>query len=742
VTRGRIALLAAGVLLAVLFVLLPAAEASDVFANVAPASQLPSGALVDAYPLGSYLLDHHFDAVKAGVLSGVDVSGIAPMIAWFLAQLLWQLTALLAYAVITLFTFAFSLDLVNGSEATGGNGALAPVSDAIATIYRDVFGQPWMTVAVLLAGMWAMWNALVRRRYTETAGALAISLIYVTIALAFVTQPERTIGTASRWTNEMSGAFLSLSSNGSVSDHDDAKREVSDQLFRLLVYDPWVVLQFGGLEHCVRDGNSVAVRPLSSSPARDAQLSRQLAQGQQIEADGKVCVNNRAKYAPHFLRFDFQSRERDAEYEALKDGDSGKLPDEDPGKRDGTYRLSAVDKPAAEAMGKGGQYQRLGLAIVIFGGELGAFLLLGSLSVAVILAQVLVLLLLAFAPIVLVAAVFPKRGHEFFLGWLQRIVAFLLRKAIYSLILSVLLAVSAALQGATGNLGWLMAFGMQAAFFWAVFLYRKQLAGQLSTAVTGTSREHEATRLGAGGLVAVYAAARVARGVLRLTRSARHQLQPGDTPPPPQPPPPRPEPPADTASDPAQPRPGGPAADAPAEDAPEPSPRPARRSRSSSHRGIDATAILTPRPRADHDDGDRSEPQPRPQDVRPAEGAPASRPAESPSGDRAQPAAPTREETTPPERHEADHGPAARPAEPDDIRARGRSGDPSSPLLLSLHRDAQRLHHDARRVHEDAQRVGTLPDTSSSSAPARPPVPPLPPVRRSPSAPSKDGEAA
>ena len=48
-------------------------------------------------------------------------------------------------------------------------------------------------------------------------------------------------------------------------------------------------------------------------------------------------------------------------------------------------------------MEEGGQYQRLLLAIVLFFGELGAFLLLGSLAVGMILAQVLLLLLLAFA---------------------------------------------------------------------------------------------------------------------------------------------------------------------------------------------------------------------------------------------------------------------------------------------------------------------------------------------------------
>ena len=66
-----------------------------------------------------------------------------------------------------------------------------------------------MVVAILIAGIWGIWKALVQRRYTETAGALAVSVVFVLIALFFVYQPERTIGQASRWTNTLSLAFLS-----------------------------------------------------------------------------------------------------------------------------------------------------------------------------------------------------------------------------------------------------------------------------------------------------------------------------------------------------------------------------------------------------------------------------------------------------------------------------------------------------------------------------------------------------
>jgi hypothetical protein len=469
---------------ALVLLAVPVAHA-DVWANVGPASSL-SG-LASRWPLGNYALDEHFTAISAGVFSGVDVSGLLPMIAYFFANELWQLTAWLANLLVELFAFAFSLDLVNGSSATDGAGALGPVSRAIQSIYSDVFGGPWMVLAVSVAGCWAMWKALVQRRYAETAGQLALSLVYIGIAFLFVLQPAQTIGTASHWTNEMSGAFLSIAKDGEPSSQAEAKEAGADQLFGLLVAQPWAVLEFGGLDHCVKTGStgegeepeSVAVEPLPDGAAR------RLEAGEEVSASGKTCVDDLRRYGPHLLRFEPGSKEREEEFEALSHGDSSKLPDADPGKKSGSYELGPVDQPAAAAMEKGGQYQRLLVAIVVFFAELGAFCLLGALSIGVITAQVLLLLLLAFSPVALVAAAIPGRGHQFFKGWLSKLAGFLLRKAAYSLVLAVLLAVCAAISAATSELGWLMSFGLQCAFFWAVFLQRRSLTDGLIGAVTG-----------------------------------------------------------------------------------------------------------------------------------------------------------------------------------------------------------------------------------------------------------------
>jgi hypothetical protein len=446
---------------------------SDLVGNVSPESRA-GGGLVDRYPLSAYSLDYHVDV---GV---TDMDGVPPTIAHWAAAQLWSASSFLVKAVIDLFTWAFSLDLLNGDD-----GALAPIADAISSLYENVIGEAWMVAAILIAGLWGIWKALVQRRYTETVGGLALSVLFVVVALFFVYQPERTVGEASRLTNRLSLAFLSGANRGSLDDPEQAKQQVADHLFDTLVYRPWVVLEFGGLRHCVDTGRldeDGYPRPVSPhDPARDV-CRDHLREGR----DGH------GGYAPRFLAQAAGSEERTAEYEALRKGEAPADDDQFEG-----YRVDKADSPAVDVQQAGGAFQRLTLAVIVLLGALGAVALLGFLSLAVILAQVVALVLLGFAPVALVIGIFPGAGHAFFRGWLAKLATAIFIKALYSLVIAIVVAVSAALAASTGSLGFLFAFGLQTIFFWAIFLYRKQIGSRLVAATTGAAPQMTVVQRGA-----------------------------------------------------------------------------------------------------------------------------------------------------------------------------------------------------------------------------------------------------
>jgi hypothetical protein len=93
VTRRRVALtLSAATVLALLLVVAPA-FAGDVYSNIGPAPQVTGGGIFGRYPIANYQLDQYFPAISVGLTSGVDVSGVVPMIAYFFAQALWGITS-------------------------------------------------------------------------------------------------------------------------------------------------------------------------------------------------------------------------------------------------------------------------------------------------------------------------------------------------------------------------------------------------------------------------------------------------------------------------------------------------------------------------------------------------------------------------------------------------------------------------------------------------------------------------
>lgn len=482
--RRGLLLLALAAAVVVLFV--PVAGA-DTLSNISPSSSLAAGGWMGRYPISHYQLDQYFPAISVSLFGGINVSGLMPMVAYAAAQVIWLVLAFISDTVITVFQFAFNLNLLTG-EGGGGGGALAPITRSIHNVYTHTFGRPWLIAAVAAVAIWGMWKALVQRRYTQTATALATSLIYCVIALGIVANPAQTITPLSNLSNEISRAFLSLTSNGNVSEGSEAEQESTGQLFQTLVVNPWTVLEFGGIEHCVNtQGHSTPVQPISRNSSENTKLAGELEDTSEVAAEGKRCINNREKYAPHFLAYSYQSPGRNAEYQALKAGATSKLPSSDPAKNNGSYPLGAADKPAAEASGKGGQYERLLIALLLVPSELGIWLLLGALCAGVILAQVLLLLWLWFAPAALIAAVFPGRGHAFFTGWVQRLLGYLARKAIYSLILASLLSICQALQVATSGLGWLMSFLLEAIFCWWVLIQRHQLTSIFTHTLTGSA---------------------------------------------------------------------------------------------------------------------------------------------------------------------------------------------------------------------------------------------------------------
>lgn len=397
------------------------------------------------HPVGAYGLDYHVDAG----LTNLDQ--FPAQFAQTLAQFVWQITRTLVWLVVTVFGWAMNADFINGPH-----GLLVPVTRATQSLEANTFDESWLIAAITVAGIWATWKGLGQRRYPEALTGLAMSIVCVLIATTLIARSGDTIGWATTQVNQASNQVLG------------GGNQVTDRLFTTLIERPWALLEFGGLQHCVdwdhRDDGGFPRPVASGGTCRDV-----------LHADGR----GYGGYARHFLAYQVGSKERDQAYDAMRDGDLGDYASF--GRTFPGWNIDKADAPAVDAMQAGGGWDRLALSLLFLLVALGAVLVLGTLALGMLAAQLAVLALLIAAPVLLIVGAIPNFGHRVFLGWSKKLGAAVVIKFVYAIALTCVVTVSSALNDTSSGLGGFWAFAATGAFYWLLFVYRRAIVSTLTS---------------------------------------------------------------------------------------------------------------------------------------------------------------------------------------------------------------------------------------------------------------------
>ncbi len=467
-----------------LFTLLTVAsayEGSSIYDNIAPEPQAREISS-DKHPFANYGLDYHVDDViptfdGTGSTAKDFLNAIAPGSGYLLDTAVdhvgipkgfhperapdnmaqkfaawgWDAERFFSGLAITLFSFAMGIDIINGT-----NGALRPVSDAVSDLYASLGGQ-WLGFALACLGLWIGFQML-GRNFTHTISTVLKSLACAMLAMLIIAQPGWTIGGTWHLFHEASNAVMG-EITGAGGNAEDAG---ATALRNALVRNPWVVLEFGGLVHCV-DAHDKPTKPF----------------GPDCQAGKKI--DNRKKYADRWLKAGpANGKERALEYAALLNGKTPSAKEINdagmPANSFDDYHLSAADKPAADAMQAQGAGERLVMVAVIALALLPAWAVVGGVSIGIIVAAAIALAWFCVTPIAMLAVVaWPGPGTVAFMYWGKQLLEALSRVFWYGLILAVALTVSGALMNATAYLGWELAFVAFAGFWWFLLFKHKRI---------------------------------------------------------------------------------------------------------------------------------------------------------------------------------------------------------------------------------------------------------------------------
>jgi hypothetical protein len=356
--------------------------------------------------------------------------------------------------------WAFDLDLLDwvGEAADDLNQAL-----------RAPFFDSYLGFFIGLAGLWAVWHGLARRRALQAVEGIAWTVFVVTLALVFMAKPGAILdGIGEATTGLARGAYEIVSGVSPQPDLDDGiteraefgadgtdaeLRRTADRLWRSSTYVPWAILELG-----------------SGEVAKAVAPGQELTYGERLLHARTFSEEELDRLRAGTVTYDELRGEKLMQLAAIRDDLQRDHPDALPwlsgqraGERVGIAALSFV-------------------AAVLFGA------LLLAAAGAVVLTQLALLLVAATAPIFLVLGVVPGRGRVLTMRWLELLMSLVLKRVIAGVVLAVVLELSGALMAATSTLGWGITVALQIGLVACVVVYRKpfvSLFGSMTLPVTG-----------------------------------------------------------------------------------------------------------------------------------------------------------------------------------------------------------------------------------------------------------------
>jgi hypothetical protein len=204
--------------------------------------------IAERYPVTAYRYPFHGEGIGIGARS----SEVLDQAINALASLLILGAGLLAQGASKLVQWAF--------DPTTTAWLLDAVDATITALGATVYGQALLAVA-MLGALWIAWHAVARRQATTAVQGGIWMVAVIAFGVAFLAQPRWFIETPHEVTTELTASLFGAVAGVGTSAGDggyhgaqpptfsgpaavDAQRQLEDQLWRVMVYEPWRIATF------------------------------------------------------------------------------------------------------------------------------------------------------------------------------------------------------------------------------------------------------------------------------------------------------------------------------------------------------------------------------------------------------------------------------------------------------------------------------------------------------------------
>jgi hypothetical protein len=428
-----------------------------------------SGFSAAGAPTGNYGIDVHIDTGLLGFGSG----GLLSVVQDVFVTPVWMALVWSVHALVVMLEWCFAIDLLD-SPASGGVGRGLREMQAS-------FTDPWLAAVLAVAAVLALYNGLIRRRVADTLGQAAVMGAMMAGGMWLIADPTGTVGALGGWANQASLGTLAVSARGTPSRPGNALTDSMAALFSSAIEAPWCYLEFGDVRWC-RDPARLDSR-LHRAALKIAAAELAVIGCRPGAGSLGLCVPGGSTQAAALERSATLLREANtngAVFLALPANGPARNSINEQGS---LLRTICQSSEATRCMGptaaqaqfrtNGGTWSRVGGLLLIVAGVLGMLLLFGFIGLRLLGAAIFSLLYLLLAPAVVLAPALGEAGRDVFRRWATHLVAAVVSKLLFSLLLGVVLAVLSILVSLEG-LGWWTQWLLMSAFWWGAYARRHQ----------------------------------------------------------------------------------------------------------------------------------------------------------------------------------------------------------------------------------------------------------------------------
>ncbi len=396
------------------------------------------------------------------------------------AQYGWMALVSATHGLVVMFEWCYSLNLLSGALLSQVTGALRNA--------RLTFTEPWLAIVLAIASILVVYHGLVRRQIAETIGQALTMLAMMAGGLWVMAEPAGTVGAVEQWTNQAGLGTMAAVASGTP---EHAERTLADSMqviFGSVVTTPWCYLEFGDVGWC-DDTDQL------DGALRNAGLT--IAKGEEAKSGCRGSCTAGAGPGSRTL-FASAALLREAQtngelFLALPANESGRNSVTKKGTLlnvlcGGGKSADGCTGPTssqAEFRSQKGTGPRVIGLFAIWLGALGMLLLMGYLALRLLGAALVGLFFLLLAPAAVLAPALGDGGRSAFRGWGLKLLEAVIAKLTYSFLLGVVLMMMKLLLSLT-ILGWWGQWLLISAFWWGIFLKRRQTLGW----ATGVGRDH------------------------------------------------------------------------------------------------------------------------------------------------------------------------------------------------------------------------------------------------------------